>query len=49
MIIVGENEEKEGKIKVRKHGGEDLGMITVDDFTKIVDLEIKKTLRTFEV
>ncbi len=47
MIIVGENEEKEGKITVRKHGGEDIGMITVDKFADIVRKEIKSTLKTF--
>ncbi len=47
MIIVGENEEKEGKITVRKHGGEDIGMITVDAFADIVQKEIKSTLKTF--
>jgi threonyl-tRNA synthetase len=49
MIIVGENEEKEQKISVRRHGGEDLGTISVEDFSKIVDTEIHKTLKQFEV
>ena len=49
MIIVGENEEKEDKITVRQHGGEDLGMISVDKFSKIVDTEIGKTLKQFKV
>ena len=48
MIIVGENEENENKITVRQHGGEDLGMISVQDFSEIVDTEIKKTLKTFK-
>ncbi|MBT8265810.1 MAG: threonine--tRNA ligase [Bacteroidia bacterium] len=47
MIIVGENEEKENKISVRKHGGEDLGMISVSDFSEIVTDEINKTLKQF--
>ncbi len=47
MIIVGENEEKENKITVRQHGGEDLGMISVSEFSKIVDIEIQKTLKQF--
>lgn len=49
MIIVGENEEKENKITVRQHGGEDLGMISVDEFSKIVETEIGKTLKQFKV
>ena len=32
MIIIGEQEEQEGKISVRQHGGADLGMISVEDF-----------------
>ncbi|WP_431137444.1 threonine--tRNA ligase [Psychroserpens mesophilus] len=48
MIIIGENEENENKISVRQHGGEDLGMISVDEFSEIVDSEIKKTLKTFK-
>ncbi|MCD2260616.1 threonine--tRNA ligase [Psychroserpens luteolus] len=48
MIIIGENEEKENKISVRQHGGEDLGMISVEEFSEIVDNEISKTLKTFK-
>ncbi|MFD2824373.1 threonine--tRNA ligase [Lacinutrix iliipiscaria] len=47
MIIVGENEEGEEKISVRQHGGEDLGMISVEAFSEIVDKEINKTLKQF--
>jgi threonyl-tRNA synthetase len=48
MIIIGENEESENKVSVRQHGGEDLGMISVEDFSKIVEEEINKTLKTFK-
>ena len=47
MIIIGENEEKENKISVRQHGGEDLGMISVKEFSEIVDTEVHKTLKQF--
>jgi threonyl-tRNA synthetase len=47
MIIVGEQEEKEGKITVRKHGGEDLGMISIDEFTALIKEDISKTLKSF--
>ena len=47
MVIVGENEEQENKISVRQHGGEDLGMITVEGLTNIINEEIKKSLKTF--
>ena len=49
MIIVGEQEENNNKISVRQHGGEDLGMITVEAFSEIVNREIKKTLKQFKV
>lgn len=47
MIIIGENEEKENKISVRQHGGDDLGTISVDEFSEIVKTEINKTLKQF--
>ncbi|MFD2552642.1 threonine--tRNA ligase [Bizionia sediminis] len=47
MIIVGENEEQENKISVRQHGGEDLGMITIEDFKTLLNSEIEKTLKQF--
>ena len=48
MIIIGENEEAENKVTVRQHGGNDLGMISVNEFSSIVDEEIKKTLKIFK-
>jgi len=42
MIIIGENEEKENCISLRKHGGEDLGNMSIDDFVKIINNSIKK-------
>ncbi|WP_375240085.1 threonine--tRNA ligase [Aurantibacter sp.] len=47
MVILGESEEKENTISVRKHGGEDLGTISVDDFAALISEEIKKTLKQF--
>ena len=49
MIIVGENEENEGQISVRRHGGEDLGMISVEAFSQIISNEIKETKKEFIV
>jgi len=48
MIIVGEQEEKDNTITVREHGGEDLGTIKVEDFVKIVNDRISKSLKTFK-
>ncbi len=47
MIIIGEQEEKENKITVRRHGGEDLGMISIETFSEIIKEEINKTLKSF--
>jgi threonyl-tRNA synthetase len=32
---------------VRQHGGEDLGMISIEEFSKIIKEEISKTLKPF--
>jgi threonyl-tRNA synthetase len=37
MIIVGEQEEKTNTISVRRHGGENLGSITIEAFKKLID------------
>ncbi len=42
MVIVGEKEEKEGTISVRKHGEGDLGTFTPDEFVRLVEEEISK-------
>ena len=49
MIIVGEQEEKDGTISVRRHGGEDLGSMTIDSFAKAIKEEVASTMKTFEV
>ncbi|WP_375235447.1 threonine--tRNA ligase [Winogradskyella sp.] len=48
MIIVGDQEEKDNTITVRAHGGEDLGMISVDAFAEIVTKQIGESLKTFK-
>ena len=49
MIIVGEEEEKNGTISIRKHGddGKSNQTITINAFATLVDEEIKKTLKSF--
>ncbi len=51
MLIVGEEEEKNGTISVRRHGQEGRGNVTVtiDEFARMVQQEIDKTLKTFNV
>ena len=48
MLIVGEKEESEGKVSVRKHGGEDMGSMKTDKFIEHINLEIEKLIRNFE-
>ncbi|MBU3821441.1 threonine--tRNA ligase [Flavobacteriaceae bacterium XHP0103] len=47
MLIIGEQEQEQDKITVRKHGGEDLGMISIEAFSKVIETEISKTLKQF--
>lgn len=47
MIIVGEKEEQDGTVSVRKHGEGDLGTFAIEDFISLINDEIKKTLMTF--
>ena len=47
MIIVGEKESEQGKVSVRKKGEGDLGMMTIEDFTKIALEEVNKNIVKF--
>lgn len=47
MIIVGEKEEKEGTVSVRKHGEGDLGTFTIEEFVSLIKEEISKTIVEF--
>ncbi len=49
MIIVGEQEEKDGTISVRRHGGEDLGSMSVAAFSQLIKDEVASMIKTFEV
>jgi len=44
IIVVGEKEEAENKISVRKHGGENIGSIETEQFISIVQKEIKELI-----
>jgi len=48
MIIVGEKEENEGTVSVRKHGQGDLGTFTIEDFVSLIKGEIEKTIVEFK-
>ncbi|MDG4714239.1 threonine--tRNA ligase [Winogradskyella marincola] len=47
IIVVGEQEENNNTITVRQHGGEDLGTISVNDFSEMIDKKIKESLKSF--
>jgi len=40
IIVVGEKEENERKVSVRRHGGEDIGKITPEKFAEMIQKEI---------
>ena len=45
IIVVGEREEAEEKITVRKHGGKNIGNITTNEFAEMVKKEMKELIR----
>ena len=47
MLIVGEKEAVERTVSVRKHGGEDLGSLKLEDFVQLITKEVE-TLTKFE-
>ncbi len=47
MLIVGEQEEKEGLVSVRKQGEGDIGTLTIDEFISFITKEISSTLEQF--
>ncbi|GGG97285.1 threonine--tRNA ligase [Polaribacter pacificus] len=48
MIIVGEKEEAEGTVSVRKHGEGDIGTFTIEEFISFIQEEIQKTVIAFK-
>jgi len=47
MIIVGEQEEGNGTVSVRKHGEGDLGTFEIKDFVSLIEEEINSTIQQF--
>jgi threonyl-tRNA synthetase len=45
MLIVGEKEEAEGTVSVRRHGQGDLGTFTIEDFINLVNKEVKEVMQ----
>ena len=47
MLIVGEKEENEGTVSVRKQGEGDIGTYTIEEFISLIKEEISKTVIEF--
>ncbi len=47
MLIIGENEENNGTVSVRKHGKGDQGTYKIEEFITSINKEIKSTLEQF--
>ena len=44
MLILGEKEQAEGKVSVRKQGAGDGGQLTVDEFAKMIVAEVQSQI-----
>jgi threonyl-tRNA synthetase len=42
MLIVGEKEEAEGSVSVRRHGVGDLGSLSIEEFINLINKEVKE-------
>ncbi|OAB75656.1 threonine--tRNA ligase [Cochleicola gelatinilyticus] len=49
MLIVGEQEAKDGTVSVRKHSEGDLGTMTVQEFSSMLQEEVRKDIKEFNV
>ncbi|WP_233900641.1 threonine--tRNA ligase [Tenacibaculum piscium] len=48
MVIIGEKEEQDGTVSVRKHGEGDIGTFTIEEFCTLIQEEVNKTLVPFK-
>ncbi|MDP2060180.1 MAG: threonine--tRNA ligase, partial [Flavobacteriaceae bacterium] len=49
MAIVGEQEAENGTISIRRHGGESLGNMKVEEFIELIQSELQKDIKEFIV
>ncbi|MDO6813680.1 threonine--tRNA ligase [Tenacibaculum soleae] len=47
MVIVGEKEEQDGTVSVRKHGEGDIGTFSIEEFVSLIQKEVSKVLVPF--
>ncbi len=49
MLIVGEQEEKNDTVSVRKHSKGDIGEMTIEEFSQLINKEIETNTKEFDV
>jgi threonyl-tRNA synthetase len=49
MIVVGENEVKNNSVSIRRHHGDDLGEMKIEEFVDIVKNEVSKSIPKFNI
>ena len=49
MIVVGENEVKNNSISIRRHHGDDLGEMKIEEFVDIVKNEVSESIPKFNI
>ena len=49
MIVVGENEVKNNSISIRRHHGDDLGEMKIEEFVDIVKKEVSESIPKFNI
>ena len=49
MVIVGEKEQADGTVSVRKQGSEERGVLTIADFAKKINEEVAEMLKATDV
>lgn len=45
MLVVGEKEEAEGKVAVREHGKGDIGVMSIEEFAKLINTTIENDFK----
>ena len=49
MIVLGENEVKNNSVSIRRHHGEDLGIMKVEEFVDIIKKEVSECIPKFNI
>ena len=49
MLIIGEKEKENHTVSVRRHGGENIGSMKIEQFVKIINEEIDNLINNFKL